>query len=189
MAMVSAHLPGVPQTKPTIHPSLAVSSRYTDNAADVSPTFQQERSFYYQHARPQQIRPQKSPLYVPAVYRPTERPVRQPVTPPAGAETSFDLSRSPAAQRAAGEASGLARIVTDEWNEAALGKVTGLPTKNHWKTLPDAEECMAAILAFETSEAQNDVGDRKGDEDQQHQLPQQRRFSQASGSRHTEPDP
>ncbi|KAF2231376.1 hypothetical protein EV356DRAFT_506942 [Viridothelium virens] len=141
MAMVSANLPGVPQTKPTIHPSLAVSSRYTDNAPDVSPTFQQERSFYYQHARHQQIRPQKSPLYVPAVYRPTERPVRQPVTPPAGAETSFDLSRSPAAQRASGEVSGLARIVTDEWNEAALGKVTGLPTKNHWKPDASAQAC------------------------------------------------
>ena len=140
MAMVSATLPGVPQTGSSFHPNARASSQHTSITADptnLSPILQQERSFFYQHSRPQQIRPQKSPLYVPAVYRPTERPVRQPLTPPLGADTNFDGTRSPAAQRTSGEASGVARIVTDEWNEAALGKVTGLPTKNHWKVSQD----------------------------------------------------
>lgn len=28
---------------------------------------------------------------------------------------------------------GMARVVTDEWNDECLGDVTGLPTRDHWK--------------------------------------------------------
>ena len=135
MAMVSATMPGVPQTGPRRRPDAGAPLLYTSSdseAVNRSPGRMRERSFYYQHSRPTQIRPQRGPLYVPAVYRPTEGPARQPSTPP-GVATSPDISKSPTAQRASGDASGLARIVTDEWDEAALGKVTGLPTKNHWK--------------------------------------------------------
>lgn len=135
MAMVSATMPGTPQAGSShrANPGAPMIYNPTDGSAPSNtPIRLQERSFYYQHFRPTQIRPQRSPLYVPAVFRPTEGSARQPSTPPS-VETSFDTSQSPTVQRASGDASGLARIVTDEWDEAALGKVTGLPTKNHWK--------------------------------------------------------
>lgn len=30
-------------------------------------------------------------------------------------------------------AQGLSRIVTEEWNDEMLGRVTGAPSRNHWK--------------------------------------------------------
>ena len=136
MATASASLAGVPQPGHGFQQATGAPVYYTSYAESVnnpSQIAQQERSFYYNQTRYQPIRPRKTPLYVPAVYRPTERPGRQQLTPVLGMESSFESTGSPVEQRGSGEVSSLGRIVNDEWNEAALGKVTGLPTKNHWK--------------------------------------------------------
>ena len=90
-----------------------------------------------------QLRPPKSPLYVPAVLRPTERPIKQsPLTPPRSVHGSLDsldgvdagktLSRRSTAESM--KKAGLSRVVEGErTGESAVGTVTGLPTREHWK--------------------------------------------------------
>ncbi|CAL3964752.1 unnamed protein product [Diplocarpon coronariae] len=104
------------------------------------------RSVLHSHIQPQkQLRPPKSPLYVPAVLRPTDpprRPARQsPLTPPPSKDSSFDelenartlsrLSTAEEGKRALGV------IVEAEHSSEGLARVTGLPTRAHWK--PDSE--------------------------------------------------
>lgn len=92
-------------------------------------------------AHTRQLRPPKSPLYVPAVLRPTDPPKRvqkpSPLTPPQSTHNSFDdledartLSR-----RETGDSAqfGLGAITEAEWSTVGLGKVTDLPTREHWK--------------------------------------------------------
>lgn len=90
-----------------------------------------------------QLRPPKSPLYVPAVLRPTERPIKQsPLTPPRSVHGSLDsldgveagrmLSRRSTAESM--KKAGLSRLVEGErTGESETGTVTGLPTREHWK--------------------------------------------------------
>lgn len=111
------------------------------NVSPTSPRITHQLPYLPLHTR--QIRPPKSPLYVPAVLRPTERPVKQsPLTPPRsvhgsldsldGAEVGRTVSRRSTADSM--KTAGLGRLVEDErigGNE--LGAVTGLPTREHWK--------------------------------------------------------
>jgi hypothetical protein len=94
-----------------------------------------------QHTR--QLRPPKSPLYVPAVLRPTDPPRRvtrpSPLTPPQSSNNSFDdleNARSPK-RRSTGDGDsgkfGLGAITEAEWSTEGLGLITGLPTREHWK--------------------------------------------------------
>ena len=77
-----------------------------------------------------QLRSPRSPMYVPAVLRPTEKPARQ-SPPKQGAKTIVtDLENS---QQDEGEPINVRRVVTEEWNETRLGEVTGPPSRNHWK--------------------------------------------------------
>ncbi len=114
------------------------------NVSPTSPRNPTQTPYLPLHTR--QIRPPKSPLYVPAVLRPTERPerpVRQsPLTPPRSVHGSLDsldgvdagrlLSR-----RSTGDSAikgGLGRLVEcDKAGERGIGSVTGLPTREHWK--------------------------------------------------------
>ncbi len=108
------------------------------NASPVSP---RSGAPIHLPAHTRQLRPPKSPLYVPAVLRPTEPPRRatkpSPLTPPQSSNSSFDdvenvrtLSR-----RSTGDSgkSGLGAIEEAEWIAEGLGKVTGNPTRSHWK--------------------------------------------------------
>lgn len=92
-------------------------------------------------AQIRQLRPPKSPLYVPAVLRPTDPPKRvsrqSPMTPPQSKSNSWDdledartLSR-----RSTGDSGkfGLGGIIEAEWSAEGLGKVTAAPTRQHWK--------------------------------------------------------
>ncbi|KAF1811708.1 hypothetical protein P152DRAFT_368065, partial [Eremomyces bilateralis CBS 781.70] len=83
----------------------------------------------------------KSPLYVPAVLRPTERPVRH--SPPKDGNSSDGSppksagASSPESARERRDTGGsleshLSRPVDDEFEET-LGTVTGPPTRDHWK--------------------------------------------------------
>jgi hypothetical protein len=79
-----------------------------------------------------QLRPPKSPLYVPAVLRPTERPLRQaPMTPPKSLHGSLDSLEEAGFDGRIGEdgAPPLHLVFPEE----ELGEVTGPPNKDHWK--------------------------------------------------------
>jgi hypothetical protein len=84
-----------------------------------------------------QLRPPKSPLYVPAALRPTERPVRQsPMTPPKSLRDSFDSLEQ--ADFDGGIPANVAPpfdlvIQQGLFSEEDLGEVTGPPNKTHWK--------------------------------------------------------
>lgn len=92
-------------------------------------------------AHTRQLRPPKSPLYVPAVLRPTDPPRRvlkqSPLTPPQSQDSSFeDLENARTlSRRSTGDSGkfGLGAITEAEWSTEGLGKVTGPPTRDHWK--------------------------------------------------------
>ncbi|KAG9242101.1 hypothetical protein BJ878DRAFT_426649 [Calycina marina] len=91
-----------------------------------------------------QLRPPKSPLYVPAVLRPTDPPRRgiktSPLTPPHSIQSSLDELDSPRILSRRSTASGgkmdLAEVSELEWSDEGFQQVTDLPTREHWK--PDS---------------------------------------------------
>ena len=111
------------------------------NVSPTSPRNPSQLPHFPLHTR--QLRPPKSPLYVPAVLRPTERPIKQtPLTPPRSVHGSLDsldgveagrmLSRRPTGESMT--KAGLSRLVEGERiGESRVGTVTGLPTREHWK--------------------------------------------------------
>ncbi|CZT51418.1 related to VPS27-vacuolar protein sorting-associated protein [Rhynchosporium secalis] len=103
-------------------------------------------------ANNRQLRPPKSPLYVPAVLRPTDPPKRtarqSPLTPPHSKDNSFDDSDPlrTLIRRSTGDSgkSGLGAIVETEWSMEGLNgfeKVKGLPNRDHWKPDSDSVVC------------------------------------------------
>lgn len=96
-------------------------------------------------AHTRQLRPPKSPLYVPAVLRPTDPPKRvtrqSPLTPPQSHSNSLDdlENARTVSRRSTGDSGkfGLGAITEAEWSSEGLSKVTAMPTREHWK--PDAE--------------------------------------------------
>jgi hypothetical protein len=90
---------------------------------------------------PGQLRAPKSPLYVPAVLRPTDPPKRaakqSPLTPPQSLNNSFDslnnvrpLSRTSTADSGK---FGLQEIPENTLDLSGFSQVTDLPTRAHWK--------------------------------------------------------
>jgi hypothetical protein len=77
-----------------------------------------------------QLRTPRSPMYVPAVLRPTEKPARQSPPKRGGQPTVTDQEDT---EEVEGDTSSVRRVVTEEWNETRLGEVTGPPSRNHWK--------------------------------------------------------
>ncbi|RDW84722.1 hypothetical protein BP6252_02312 [Coleophoma cylindrospora] len=97
----------------------------------------------------QQLRTPRSPLYIPAVLRPTDAPRRtnrsSPLTPPHSKQNSFDdvasiksLSRRTTADSGK---SGIGAITEAEWSCEGLGKVTAPPTRDHWKADHESSIC------------------------------------------------
>ena len=79
-----------------------------------------------------QLRPPKSPLYVPAALRPTERPLRQsPMTPPKSLHGSLDSLEQAGFDGTISAGGGPAFELV--FPEVELGEVTGPPNKDHWK--------------------------------------------------------
>lgn len=100
-----------------------------------------------------QTRPPAPSQYRPAVLRPTERPARHfPLTPPQsssnsldsmrGAEPPMPLSRQSTADSAIFDAMGEGRWLGDH----ALGKVTGTPTRDHWKVSSQSRLCLVWVV-------------------------------------------
>lgn len=107
------------------------------NASPTSP-----RSTFPAHlpTHTRQLRPPKSPLYVPAVLRPTDPPKRatknSPLTPPQSMHNSFDdLENARTLNRRSTDDKklGLGSIVEAEWSDQGLSTVTSLPSREHWK--------------------------------------------------------
>ncbi|KAK2762317.1 hypothetical protein FQN54_001327 [Arachnomyces sp. PD_36] len=95
-----------------------------------------------------QLRPPKSPLYVPAALRPTERAVRpSPPTPPRSVHGSLDSlvvgDPNPISRRSTADSKNeISRRAEDEWmKDEHLGLVTGLPTREHWKADSASPSC------------------------------------------------
>ena len=90
-----------------------------------------------------QLRPPKSPLYRPAVLRPTERPWRQgTMSPPPGSSAGSVGSMNSDDGGTLGRVStgdsaktwGLGKVAEVEWIcDEGSGEVTGLPTRAHWQ--------------------------------------------------------
>ncbi|EEP78109.1 conserved hypothetical protein [Uncinocarpus reesii 1704] len=130
------------------------------NSASVTPANNSPTSPRLHHSQlhhvscqSKQLRPLKSPLYVPAVLRPTERPSRStPLTPPRSVHDVSDdthtrgppqLSRQSTVESFRSEVSKLAE---DEWlKEQNLGIVTGSPTREHWKADSSSPSCDSPV--------------------------------------------
>jgi hypothetical protein len=121
----------------------------TGTPNDTSPTSPRTGPPPHLPAHTRQLRPPKSPLYVPAVLRPTDPPRRvtrsSPLTPPQSMHNSFDdldnartLSRRSTADSGK---FGLGQITEAEWSSEGLGKVTALPTREHWKADSESSVC------------------------------------------------
>ncbi|KAM3067929.1 Zn finger protein [Clarireedia jacksonii] len=121
---------------------------------NASPTSPRSGLPHYLPAHTHQLRPPKSPLYIPAVLRPTDPPKRlskpSPLTPPQSMHSSFDdlENASTLTRSSTGDSGkfGLGAISESEWNVAGLGKVTDLPTRNHWKALKAALANTASMI-------------------------------------------
>lgn len=96
-----------------------------------------------------QLRPPKSPMYIPAALRPTEKPLRPaPLTPPRsvhGSTESLERSQTGRPMSRRSTASGKRKAVLAEAAENDLPQVAGLPTRGHWKPDADALICDAPI--------------------------------------------
>lgn len=133
------------------------SNPETTSSSNVSPMSPRSRfTFSNLPLATRQLRPPKSPLYIPAVLRPTERPHRPSLlTPPHSINNSTD-----SLHRNDGREHLIRRSTGDAWGETtlrshqSLGPVEGLPTRSHWKpdsnaVLCDAPTCQKAFSIFE----------------------------------------
>lgn len=105
-----------------------------------------------------QMRPPKSPMYIPAALRPTERSRPAPLTPPRSVHGSTDSLDNAAPNRPLSR-----RSTTDSKSKGALGKlsedeppspqipiddlptVTAPPSRSHWKPDSNASICDAPV--------------------------------------------
>ena len=109
----------------------------TNSPHNVSPTSPRSHNLLQYHVPGQvrQLRPMKSPLYVPAALRPTERPHKDtPMTPPKSLHGSLDSLENAGQSNADGRKAPLDLVVENNWvADENLGEVTGEPTREHWK--------------------------------------------------------
>lgn len=122
-------------------------SSATTTPANNSPTSPKLQNAQLLQLPPQsrQLRPPKSPLYVPAVLRPTARTTKPPPpTPPRSFHGSLDSldsqskSAGPIRRTSSSESTEIAvsKCAEDVWmKDENLGEVTGSPTRDHWKVL------------------------------------------------------
>jgi hypothetical protein len=108
------------------------------NSSPTSPHASFHHNHIAQHSR--QLRPQKSPLYVPAVLRPTQPPRRNKFSPPESVNGSFEskgLKRSDTGDSGKGGlAAGLEATKPSGWSVKDLPEVKGEVKRDHWKVRP-----------------------------------------------------
>ncbi|KAL2417310.1 hypothetical protein ABEF91_005436 [Exophiala dermatitidis] len=135
------------------------ASQQPSPANSASPTSPRMHEHFQQHApNPyKQLRPLKSPLYVPAALRPTEHfSGASPMTPPKSLHGSLDNLQENETQPATQETDYPSDFETfnPDWvQEEELGEVTGPPTKEHWKPdeaspTCDSPQCRSTFNLF-----------------------------------------
>ncbi|KAK2751141.1 hypothetical protein FQN57_000216 [Myotisia sp. PD_48] len=128
----------------------------TNTPSNGSPTSPRLMNSQIHQVRSQsrQIRPPKSPLYVPAALRRTERPKPSPLTPPRSVHGSVDnlstdnIDPAPLSRKSTVDStnSGVSRLAEDEWlKDQNLGSVTGSPTRDHWKADSASPSCDSPV--------------------------------------------
>ena len=112
------------------------ASNSPHNASPTSPRSNLQQQ-YHLPGQVRQLRPLKSPLYVPAALRPTERPMRaSPTTPPKSQHGSLENLENAGHARvdqAIAAPSDLEVADSAGFADEVLGPVTGEPTREHWK--------------------------------------------------------
>ena len=119
-----------PQQQPSPEDSIPATPN------NISPTSPKDNFLkYYLPNQVRQLRPPKSPLYVPAALRPTERnPRPSPMTPPKSLHGSLDSLDGAFDTRMGSEAQpSLDQFRHAFMVEEELGEVSGPPTRQHWK--------------------------------------------------------
>ncbi|KAL2054381.1 hypothetical protein ABVK25_005522 [Lepraria finkii] len=158
-----------PQQYPSGLPVMDSSSQTPQTPANLSPASPSQPSTLPNlPLANRQLRPPKSPMYVPAALRPTERPSRpSPLTPPRSVHGSTDslenVENRPTIKQSTTSSSALqsalGKLSEDELSHppistADLPKVTDPPTHKHWKqdanaTICDAPVCQKNFSLFE----------------------------------------
>ncbi|KIW88261.1 uncharacterized protein Z519_11372 [Cladophialophora bantiana CBS 173.52] len=134
-------------------------SQQPSPASSTSPTSPRMHDYIQQHApNPyKQLRPLKSPLYVPAALRPTEHfCTPSPMTPPKSLHGSLDSLQEDQGRTASPDHQyelGLEAFDPDWVQEEELGEVTGPPTREHWKPdeaspTCDSPQCRSSFSLF-----------------------------------------
>ncbi len=121
--------------------------------SNVSPTSPRMDTYlkYQLPNQVRQLRPPKSPLYVPAVLRPTERPPRQsPMTPPKSLHGSLDSLQEENFDERMGAAP-FDLATQGLIGEEELGVVTGSPKKDHWKVSNNTLYTNSKYINFRTT--------------------------------------
>ncbi|ERF70003.1 hypothetical protein EPUS_03555 [Endocarpon pusillum Z07020] len=115
----------------------------TNSPNNASPTSPRSHTPLQYHVPGQvrQLRPMKSPLYVPAALRPTERPNKNPpTTPPKSLHGSLESLDDGFADDT--RSAPLDLVVANDWfADEELGEVTGEPTREHWKADQQSPSC------------------------------------------------
>lgn len=155
-----------------MNPQVSPPEQYYGNAAmapQTPPSNNVSPTNYHSPIHVRQLRPQRTPLYIPAALRPTETratdiPTRPqaPDTPPASKDNSFDSGKSnPKSagglnvtfdRQLEGENQEQLHLrlskSTSESFDSALGTVTGPPTTAHWKPDASASDCAVCHSTF-----------------------------------------
>ena len=156
------HSQGLPQALPQAAPQFSPINSASATPMDQSPSSPRNPAvFPILPLATRQLRPPKSPMYIPAALRPTEKPPRPaPLTPPRsvhGSTESLDGSQPsrPLSRRSATSINKQKAISrTTEAADDDLPPITSLPTREHWKPdadalICDAPTCSKAFSLFE----------------------------------------
>ena len=143
--------------------------------SDVSPTSLRMHQ-YLQYRQPnqyKQIKEPRTPLYVPAVLRPTERyPKHSPLTPPKSLHGSLDSLEGHHQGDMVDDPQQLDPVMeNDYFPEEELGEVTGPPTQEHWKV-------RSALLAKHPAGFQMDLSRRHFHMHRLHSIPNEAAYHQ-----------
>ena len=168
--MATAIPPPTNNSKYFMNPHVSPPEPYYGNAAmppQTPPSNSVSPTSYHSPIHVRQLRPQRTPLYIPAALRPTEKrgtdiPKRPqaPDTPPASNESSFDSAKSntvgrvnvtfdPRLEEENQEQLQLRLSKsTSESLSSDLASVTGPPTTAHWKPDASATDCAVCHTTF-----------------------------------------
>ena len=146
----------IPDQQPSFYGAIIPSpaESMSPTPSNVSPTSPRIPN-YLPHQPPnqyRQLRPQKTPLYVPAVLRPTEFPPKSPLTPPKSLHGSMDSLEGGDVDATLGAAnSQLDQAMETDWiDDEELGEVKGPPSREHWKVCSNKYPILSHVVVQPT---------------------------------------